>query len=194
MRLLITLDNAEAGASIGRLCAHIGMEAVSFTAIPSTINSFTHHLQEKAGAVMLQQVGAETILFSLPLPLRLHALQERLMKLAKCHTQQRTSRLLIGKGLYLDTGRRHIRRGEEGEALCELTEKETELLAYLHRCGEAGEEKETLLTDLWGYHPDAETRTIDSHLYRLRQKLAELPKEFRVEITAQQGRYRLSHA
>jgi two-component system phosphate regulon response regulator PhoB len=33
--------------------------------------------------------------------------------------------------------------------------------------------REDLLADVWGYNPDVSTRTIDTHVKRLRDKLAE---------------------
>jgi DNA-binding response OmpR family regulator len=52
-----------------------------------------------------------------------------------------------------------------------LTRKEFELLATL--AGNEGEvlPRETLLAKVWGYHPDARTRTLDVHVRRLRRKL-----------------------
>ena len=52
-----------------------------------------------------------------------------------------------------------------------LTRKEFELLATL--AGNAGEivPRDLLLTQVWGYHPDVRTRTLDVHIRRLRKKL-----------------------
>ena len=52
-----------------------------------------------------------------------------------------------------------------------LTRKEFELLTTL--AGNAGEivQREVLLQNVWGYNPEARTRTLDVHIRRLRKKL-----------------------
>jgi len=53
----------------------------------------------------------------------------------------------------------------------ELTGVEFKLLNFLmHRCGRV-ESRKRLLTEVWGYEHEVETRTIDTHVQRLRKKL-----------------------
>ena len=51
-----------------------------------------------------------------------------------------------------------------------LTEKETNILKHLHRSGQTVA-RETLLHEVWGYNPAVTTRTLETHIYRLRQKI-----------------------
>lgn len=51
-----------------------------------------------------------------------------------------------------------------------LTEKEAALLDYLHRKA-VPVDRETLLRDIWGYGEGISTHTLETHIYRLRQKL-----------------------
>ena len=51
-----------------------------------------------------------------------------------------------------------------------LTEKETNILKHLHRSG-ATVARETLLHEVWGYNPAVTTHTLETHIYRLRQKI-----------------------
>ncbi len=51
-----------------------------------------------------------------------------------------------------------------------LTEKEIAILKALHHRPE-GLNRKDLLKEIWGYANDIETRTVESHIYRLRQKL-----------------------
>ncbi|HUO99824.1 MAG TPA: response regulator transcription factor [Rhizomicrobium sp.] len=70
-----------------------------------------------------------------------------------------------------------------------LTEKETNILKYLYRVGDTVP-RETLLNEVWGYNPAVTTHTLETHIYRLRQKIEENPSEARILVT-ESGGYRL---
>ncbi len=70
-----------------------------------------------------------------------------------------------------------------------LTEKETNILKYLYRSGETVP-RETLLNEVWGYNPAVTTHTLETHIYRLRQKIEENPGAARILVT-ESGGYRL---
>ncbi|WP_158240813.1 response regulator transcription factor [Telmatospirillum siberiense] len=53
-----------------------------------------------------------------------------------------------------------------------LTEKETAILAYLHRAGARVVSRDELLGQVWGYSNAVSTHTVETHIYRLRRKLA----------------------
>tara|TARA_B110000495_G_scaffold19000_1_gene13429 strand:- start:904 stop:1491 length:588 start_codon:yes stop_codon:yes gene_type:complete len=53
-----------------------------------------------------------------------------------------------------------------------LTEKEIELILYLNN----NKNKNTVLDlqkNIWGYSPDMETHTVETHIYRLRKKISD---------------------
>jgi len=52
-----------------------------------------------------------------------------------------------------------------------LTEKETAILRYLYRAGQQPVSRETLLQEVWGYNSGVTTHTLETHVYRLRQKV-----------------------
>jgi len=52
-----------------------------------------------------------------------------------------------------------------------LTEKETAILRYLYRAGQKPVSRETLLQEVWGYNSGVTTHTLETHIYRLRQKV-----------------------
>ena len=52
-----------------------------------------------------------------------------------------------------------------------LTEKETSILRYLYRAGQRPVSRETLLQEAWGYNSGLTTHTLETHIYRLRQKI-----------------------
>lgn len=56
-----------------------------------------------------------------------------------------------------------------------LTRKETEILLYLNNAPNQVVPKATLLRDIWGYSPLAETHTVETHIYRLRCKIKQFP-------------------
>ncbi len=58
-----------------------------------------------------------------------------------------------------------------GESIkIELTEKEVAILKCLISSGEKAVDKDTLLKQVWNYSPDVTTHTLETHIYRLRQK------------------------
>ena len=70
-----------------------------------------------------------------------------------------------------------------------LTEKETNILKHLHRSGQTVP-RETLLHEVWGYNPAVTTHTLETHIYRLRQKIEKDPTNAVILIT-DRGGYRL---
>lgn len=61
----------------------------------------------------------------------------------------------------------NLRNGEETK----LTEKEVAVIKYLYKFQDRIVGKNELLQDVWGYSPDVTTHTIETHIYRLRQKV-----------------------
>ena len=70
-----------------------------------------------------------------------------------------------------------------------LTEKETNILKHLHRSGSTVA-RETLLHEVWGYNPAVTTHTLETHIYRLRQKIEANPGAAQILVT-ESGGYRL---
>ena len=60
---------------------------------------------------------------------------------------------------------------DEKGAKIRLTEKETSILKYLYRSGDKVVSRETLLHEVWGYNAGVTTHTLETHIYRLRQKV-----------------------
>ena len=52
-----------------------------------------------------------------------------------------------------------------------LTEKESSILRYLYRAGRQPVSRETLLREVWAYNSGVTTHTLETHIYRLRQKI-----------------------
>jgi DNA-binding response OmpR family regulator len=78
------------------------------------------------------------------------------------------------------SGRRKVR----------LTEKETAILKYLYRAGDRAIGRDTLLGEVWGYNAGVTTHTLETHIYRLRQKIERDPARAEILVT-EPGGYRL---
>ena len=72
-----------------------------------------------------------------------------------------------------------------------LTEKETAILKYLYRAGPEVVNREVLLHEVWGYNEGVTTHTLETHVYRLRQKIERDPSNAEILLT-ESGGYRLN--
>lgn len=123
-------------------------------------------------------------------PLRIGDLLTRIRSLLRAQEQSEDVFLPIGpyrfyagtKTLVLDDGatNRKVR----------LTEKETDILKYLHGVGAQVVSREELLTEVWGYNSGVTTHTLETHIYRLRQKIEADPSRAALLVT-DAGGYRL---
>lgn len=78
---------------------------------------------------------------------------------------------------------------EKGSKL-RLTEKETAILRFLYRAGLQVVPRDILLREVWGYNSNVTTHTLETHIYRLRQKIESDPAAPQILLT-DTGGYRL---
>ena len=78
----------------------------------------------------------------------------------------------------------------EDEKKIRLTEKETNILKFLYRSTEGVVPRDVLLHEVWGYNAGVTTHTLETHIYRLRQKIEPDPSNARLLVT-ESGGYRL---
>jgi DNA-binding response OmpR family regulator len=71
-----------------------------------------------------------------------------------------------------------------------LTEKEAAILKFLYRAGTKSVARQVLLNEVWGYNAAVTTHTLETHIYRLRQKIEPDPTNARLLVT-EGGGYRL---
>ena len=71
-----------------------------------------------------------------------------------------------------------------------LTEKETNILKFLYRASDGVVPRDVLLHEVWGYNAGVTTHTLETHIYRLRQKIEPDPSNARLLVT-ESGGYRL---
>ena len=79
--------------------------------------------------------------------------------------------------------------GERGSKL-KLTEKETAILRFLYRASHEVVGRDTLLAEVWGYNAQVTTHTLETHIYRLRQKIEPNPAMAAILVT-EGGGYKL---
>jgi DNA-binding response OmpR family regulator len=71
-----------------------------------------------------------------------------------------------------------------------LTEKEATILKFLYRAFPNDVTKDELLAEVWGFQNGVSTHTLETHIYRLRQKISRLTKK-QLVLTIENG-YRLA--
>jgi DNA-binding winged helix-turn-helix (wHTH) protein len=123
-----------------------------------------------------------------PGAIRLGALLARIGAQRDKGARAATGTLSFG-GFRLDLALLSLTDTRTGTAV-NLTEKERDILARLHREAGGTLDRRTLLEDVWGYAADVETHTLETHIYRLRQKLEADPANPLVLLTEEAG-YRL---
>ncbi|MFY0681905.1 MAG: response regulator transcription factor [Thalassovita sp.] len=78
----------------------------------------------------------------------------------------------------------------DDEKKIRLTEKETNILKFLYRSSDGVVPRDILLHEVWGYNAGVTTHTLETHIYRLRQKIEPDPSNARILIT-ESGGYKL---
>jgi DNA-binding response OmpR family regulator len=71
-----------------------------------------------------------------------------------------------------------------------LTEKEAAILKYLYRAEGQIVPRDKLLSEVWGYNANVTTHTLETHVYRLRQKIEANPAKAVILVT-EGGGYKL---
>jgi DNA-binding response OmpR family regulator len=119
-------------------------------------------------------------------PFRFAVLMARVHAHLRSHGHSEDAQYRIGPYTFRPSAKLLI---DEASKKIRLTEKETNILKFLHRSGETVP-RETLLHEVWGYNPAVTTHTLETHIYRLRQKIEADPGRARLLIT-ESGGYRL---
>ena len=72
-----------------------------------------------------------------------------------------------------------------------LTDKECAILKFLYRAGGKPVSRQILLNEVWGYNSAVTTHTLETHVYRLRQKIERDPSQARLLLT-EAGGYKIA--
>ena len=121
-------------------------------------------------------------------PLRLRELVARIKVHLKQYQSRIDARITLGPFSF-NPGNKTLTHKGNGKML-NLTEKETAIIRYLADKNGATVGKEELLENIWGYNSSMTTHTLETHIYRLRQKIG-FVDEVEILITGRNG-YKLS--
>ena len=73
------------------------------------------------------------------------------------------------------------------ETFVTSTEKEAAIIRYLFRAGQKAVTRDELLEEVWGYNSGVTTHTLETHVYRLRQKIEKDPSNAEILVTENGG-------
>jgi DNA-binding response OmpR family regulator len=120
-------------------------------------------------------------------PFRFGALLARIRAQLRQHEQSEDAVFTIGRFTFRPAQK--LLEEASGDKI-RLTEKETAILKFLYRAGQQVVSRETLLGDVWGYNEGVTTHTLETHIYRLRQKIEQDPSNSELLVT-EAGGYKL---
>lgn len=121
-------------------------------------------------------------------PFRLSVLIARLHAHIRQHERSDDAVFSIGPYVFKPSSR--LLLDQSSRRKIRLTDKETAILKYLYRSGDRVVSREVLLDEVWGYNAGVTTHTLETHVYRLRQKMEPDPSAARILVT-EAGGYRL---
>lgn len=118
-------------------------------------------------------------------PVRLGAVLDRMQRHLSGKAANTTESIEIGPYI-LDLSGNDLLEAETGEKI-RLTDKEKHILQYLHENADQVVERSVLLEEVWEYAENVETHTLETHIYRLRQKIEKDPANPAFLVTKDQG-------
>ena len=122
-------------------------------------------------------------------PFRLGVLLARLRAHIRQHERSDDAVFNIGPYTFQPSAKILVNNADNKKV--RLTDKEAAILKYLYRAGGRVVGRDVLLDEVWGYNAGVTTHTLETHVYRLRQKIERDPSKATILVT-EQGGYRLS--
>jgi DNA-binding response OmpR family regulator len=140
----------------------------------------------EADTIMGLEAGANDYVTK---PFKLGVLMARIRAQLRQFEQSEDAVFTIGPYSFRPSSKMLLDNEKAGKKV-RLTEKETAILKYLLRAGTKPVPREILLAEVWGYNAGVSTHTLETHIYRLRQKIERDPGAAKLLIT-DPGGYRL---
>jgi len=120
-------------------------------------------------------------------PFRFGVLLARIRAHLRQHEQSEDAVFKIGPYTFKPSAKMLV---DDGDKKVRLTEKETAILKFLYRTGVKTVGRDVLLHEVWGYNSGVTTHTLETHIYRLRQKIERDPSNAELLVT-EAGGYKL---
>lgn len=120
-------------------------------------------------------------------PFRFAVLLARIRAHLRQHEASDDAVFQIGSYVFKPSSKHLV--NEKGGKL-RLTEKETAILKFLYRANSTVVTRDVLLREVWGYNANVTTHTLETHIYRLRQKIEKDPANAQLLVT-DAGGYKL---
>ena len=121
-------------------------------------------------------------------PFRFNVFMARIRAQLRTHEQADDAVFNVAPDAFLPAAK--MLTNSETDRKIRLTEKETAILKFLYRAGGKVVSRDTLLDEVWGYNAGVNTHTLETHVYRLRQKIEPDPQQNVILIT-EPGGYKL---
>lgn len=151
--------------------------------VKSPILMLTGH-DSDADTIMGLDAGANDYVTK---PFKFPVLLARLRAQLRTHEQSEDAIFQLGPYTFKPSMKMLI---DQKDRKIRLTEKETNILKFLYRAQDGVVPRDVLLHEVWGYNAGVTTHTLETHIYRLRQKIEPDPSAARLLVT-ESGGYRL---
>jgi DNA-binding response OmpR family regulator len=164
-----------------------GREAVKIlrkAGIRTPIIMLTGHATD-SDAILGLEAGANDYVVK---PFRFAVLLARIRAHLRQHEQSEDATFSIGHYTFRPAAKMLL---DPAGGKVRLTEKETAILKYLYRAGDRIVTRDILLSEVWGYNSGVTTHTLETHIYRLRQKIERDPSHAELLVT-ESGGYKLA--
>jgi DNA-binding response OmpR family regulator len=120
-------------------------------------------------------------------PFKFPVLLARIRAQLRQHEQSEDAVFTVGQYTFKPSAKMLV---DEADKKIRLTEKETNILKFLYRANDGVVQRDVLLHEVWGYNAAVTTHTLETHIYRLRQKIESDPSNATLLVT-EAGGYRL---
>lgn len=117
-------------------------------------------------------------------PFRFAVLLARMRAQLRQHEQSEDATFAVGPYTFKPSQKLLV---DQGGQKIRLTEKEAAIIRYLYRAGQKVVTRDVLLEEVWGYNSGVTTHTLETHVYRLRQKIERDPSNAEILVTENGG-------
>ncbi len=117
-------------------------------------------------------------------PFHFNVLLARIRAQLRQYDQNEDAVFTIGR--YTFKPKAKVLVGDRGHKV-PLTDKESAMLKFFYRAGEKIISRDVLLSEVWGYSSGVNTHTLETHIYRLRQKMERNPSKAELLVSVPGG-------